>query len=58
VVARGLPFQRTLDEAMKFVPFTVRVKLPPPTIVEVGLKEVVVGIRFMIVKVCAFEMPP
>ena len=46
VVARGLPFQSTLDEATKFVPFTVRVKSVPPAAVEVGLKEVVVGTGF------------
>jgi hypothetical protein len=49
VVARKLPFHRTVDEAMKFVPFTVRVKSPPPATVDVGLKEVVVGTGFPII---------
>lgn len=43
VVERALPFHWTVELAMKFVPFTVKVKAAPPTVTEVGLKEETVG---------------
>ena len=43
VVVRSAPFQRTIDPAMKLVPFTVRVNAGPPAVAEVGFKLVVVG---------------
>jgi hypothetical protein len=51
VVARLLPFQLTVDEVIKFVPFTVRVKVEVPALVEVGLRDVVVGEGLVIVRV-------
>ena len=53
VVARPEPLKSTVDEATKFVPFTVRVKSEPPASVEVGEMLVVVGTGFRIVNVCA-----
>jgi hypothetical protein len=47
-----------VDEALKFVPVTVRVNGDPPAVVEVGDIELVVGIGLLIVNVCAFEVPP
>jgi hypothetical protein len=61
VVVRGKPFQSTVELLMKFVPVTVSVKLLPPAKVEVGEIEVVIGAGFaavVMVKVCAFEVPP
>jgi len=52
------PFQSTVDEATKFVPFTVSVKSELPAVVEVGVIEVVVGTGFVIVKVSEFDVPP
>jgi hypothetical protein len=43
VVARSEPFQRTTEVLTKLVPFTVRVKLPPPATAELGLMLVVTG---------------
>ena len=58
VVVNGTPLKSTVDDALKFVPVTVSVKLFPPAVVEVGLIELVVGIGLLIVSVCAFEVPP
>jgi len=58
VVTNGTPFTSTVDEALKFVPVTVSVKDGPPAVVEVGEIEVVVGAGFLIVNVCAFDVPP
>ena len=44
VVARSEPFQRTVDSpSTKRVPLTVRVKADPPSLVDAGLKLVMVG---------------
>jgi hypothetical protein len=43
VVARALPFHRTLDEEIKFVPTIVRVKAALPETAEAGVKDVMVG---------------
>jgi hypothetical protein len=58
VVARGTPLKSMVDEALKFVPVTVNVKLGPPAVVEVGPMDVVVGTGFLTVRVCAFDVPP
>jgi len=58
VVARLEPFQFTTALPSKLVPLTVRVKLLPPAIVEVGAIDVVVGAPKMTVKVFSFEVPP
>jgi hypothetical protein len=46
VVARLAPFTRTDAFETKLVPLTVRVKPPPPAVVDVGAMLVVVGTRF------------
>lgn len=51
VVVKGTPFISMVDEPMKLVPVTVRVKFGPPAMVEVGLIEVVVGTGFETVTV-------
>lgn len=43
VVVRLLPFQRTTDEAMNFVPVAVSVKAPLPTAAVLGAMELSVG---------------
>jgi len=58
VVANGTPLKSIVDEPLKFVPVTVSVKDGPPAVVEVGEIEVVVGTGFLIVSVCALEVPP
>lgn len=60
-VVRGLPFQFTVEVAVKFVPLTVRGKAAPPATATLGLIEVVVGvgaITGLIVNVAAGEEPP
>ena len=58
VVTNGTPLKSIVDDALKFVPLTVSVKLFPPAVVEVGLMELVIGTGLLIVNVCAFEVPP
>jgi len=58
VVARAEPLKSTVEEALKFVPFTVSVNCAPPAVVEAGEMEVVVGTGFLTVRVCAPEVPP
>jgi hypothetical protein len=58
VVALAEPFHRTDEEAMKFVPVRVSAKPVLPAFVDVGDREVSVGTRFKMVKVCAFDVPP
>src|SRR5207237_7940685 len=59
VVARGEPFQSTVEVETKLVPFTVRVNWADPAVVEAGLIEVVVGTGLLIVKVSvALPVPP
>ena len=50
VVVRLDPFQRTLEVGTKPLPLTVRTKLEPPAIVEVGLMLVVTGTGLFTVK--------
>src|SRR5439155_24780018 len=58
VVVSAVPFQFTVEVETKFVPFTVKVNCAPPAVAQVGLIEVVVGTGLLIVKVCAFDVPP
>src|SRR5947199_145391 len=58
VVDLAPPFQRTADEAMKFVPVAVRVNPAPPATALLGEIELSVGTRLLIVNVCALEVPP
>jgi hypothetical protein len=58
VVVNGTPLKSIVDDALKFVPVTVSVKDGPPAVVEVGLIEEVVGTGFLMVNVCAFDVPP
>ena len=60
VVERFEPFQRTTDEEMKLLPFTVRVKAAPLAAAEVGVMPVTFGTGFaaVIVNVTEFEIPP
>ena len=58
VVVRAEPLKSTVDDALKFVPFTVRVNCAPPAVVEVGEMLVVVGTGFFTVNVCAPDVPP
>src|SRR5207245_2918777 len=58
VVDRSVPFHRTIDEAMKFVPVAVRVNPAPPAPTLVGEIELSVGAGLLIVNVCALERPP
>ena len=51
MVASAVPLKSTTEEAIKLVPFTVRVKLLPPAVVDVGDMEVVVGTGFLTVNV-------
>ena len=62
VVASAVPFQLIVDEAMKLVPFTVRVNAAVPAAVLAGERELAVGTGLVetgsIVKTCIFEVPP
>src|SRR6267142_3239408 len=58
VVARLAPFQRTTELATKLVPVTVSVNPSEPTVTDGGLRLVIVGTGFRMVKVCAFDVPP
>jgi hypothetical protein len=57
-VVRFAPPHRTTDDAIKFDPFTVKVKAAPPAVAEVGLMLVVVGAGLLIAKICALDVPP
>jgi hypothetical protein len=58
LVARGAPFQFTVEVETNLVPFTVKVK-PTLTVVQVGLIKVVVGTGLLIVRVSvALPVPP
>lgn len=55
------PFQRTVDPATKFAPFTVRVNPAPPAVAEAGMMLVRVGtglFAVVMVKVAVPEVPP
>ena len=60
VVVRALPFQFTVEFAVKLVPLTVKVNAPPPAAAMFGLMEIVVGagILGLMVKVPAGDEPP
>jgi hypothetical protein len=59
VVARSDPFTRTTEFPTKFVPSTVSVNPPFPTVTVAGAMAVVVGTGFALtVNVCAFDVPP
>ena len=59
LVARGAPFQFTVELETKLVPFTVKMKSALPAVVQVGLIEVVVGTGLLIVRVSvALPVPP
>jgi hypothetical protein len=58
VMARAVPFQFTVEVETKFVPFTVKVNCAPPAAAQVGLSEVIVGTGLLMVKTCAFDVPP
>src|SRR5207253_2827922 len=58
VVGRAVPFQRTTEPATKFVPVTVSVKPEARAWTRFGLSPVVAGTGFVIVNVCAFDVPP
>src|SRR5439155_12607984 len=58
VVVSAVPFHFTVEVETKFVPFTVKVNCAPPAVAQVGLSEVIVGTGLLMVKVCAFDVPP
>ena len=62
VVASAEPFQLMVEEAMKFVPFTVRLNAAAPVVTLAGEREVVVGTGFegmgSMVKTEMLELPP
>ena len=58
VVTSGVPLKSIVDDALKFVPVTVRTNDDPPAVVDVGEIVLVVGTGLLIVNVCAFEVPP
>ena len=57
-MASAVPFHFTVEVETKFVPFTVKVNCAPPAVAQVGLSEVIVGTGLLMVKVCAFDVPP
>jgi hypothetical protein len=61
VLVRSTPFQRTFDPGMKLLPVTVRVKVGPPAIAELGEIPVITGIGLaggLMVKVRVPDAPP
>lgn len=59
VVARALPFQRTIEPARKLPPVTVKVKPPPPEVALLGEMELISGKGLpLAVSVTVFESPP
>ena len=58
VVARGVPFQLTVELATNLLPLTVSVNAAPPCVAEVGLIEVMVGAGLLMVKITALEVVP
>jgi len=58
VVVLALPFQRTTDELLKFVPVTVSVNAGSPAVLLLGEIEVSVGAGLLMVKVWVPDVPP
>ena len=58
VVTREIPPNKTDEDVIKFVPFTVMTKPGSPAVAELGEIEVVVGVGLFTVKVCALLVPP
>lgn len=58
VVVRIEPFQRTVDEDMKFDPLTVSVKVPPPAPALEGEREVRLGTGLLVTGVLPPPPPP
>lgn len=58
VVVNGTPLKYMVDEALKFVPMTVRMKDDPPAVTEAGLIDEVVGTGLLTVRVWALDVPP
>ena len=58
VVARALPFHRTVDDDTKLVPVTVNVKPAPAAKAEFGFRDTTVGAGLSTVKVNVPEVPP
>lgn len=58
VVVRALPFHRTVEEEIKFVPLMVRVRLAPPAVADVGFKAVTDGKGFGLPPLEPLEVPP
>ena len=57
-VVRALPFQRTVELAMKPLPLTVNVNAAPPAAAAFGLTVVMAGAGLLIAKLKLFEAPP
>lgn len=58
LVASAEPFQLATAPDAKLVPFTVRVKVVPPTVAFAGDSEVIVGVAFPTVSDAAPDVPP
>lgn len=59
LVARGAPFQFTVEVETNLVPLTVKVKSTLPAVIQVGLIEVVVGTGLlMVITSVAVPVPP
>src|SRR5262249_41165472 len=58
VVTRSRLFQRTTDDATKFVPVTVSVNVGPPTVTLFGVSAVMPGVGLRTRTLAADEVPP
>ena len=58
LVVNAAPLKSATDELTKLVPVSVMVVFGAPTVAEVGLMPVSVGIGLLTVKVCAVDVPP
>ena len=58
VVACAEPFHSTVEDEMKLLPDTIRVKAAPPMMAEPGVNEVIPGTAGVIVNVRTEEVPP